>query len=188
MSTIKVANIQNLSSQDIRGKILQVKQTFYDNGNSSWGTTSSPTDIMTVTLTTTVANSRFFIDACLYYAHGAMNSSNPDAQDIYLFCYRDSTKIGNNTQATRDFSGSGAGGTGGWYVTDVPRAVSSSYGYFYVPLNENFKYIDSPGFGAGTSTTYSIKFMCQGSMYLNRSQYGTSSAACSALTIFEIAP
>jgi hypothetical protein len=187
MSTIKVANIQNLSSQDIRGKILQVKQTFYNDGNSSWGTISSPTDIMTVTLTTTVANSRFFIDACLYYAHGAMNSSNPDAQDIYLFCYRDSTKIGNNTQATRDFS-SGGNTTGGWYVSDVPRAVSSTYGYSYVPLNENFKYIDSPGFAAGTSTTYSIKFMSQGSMFLNRSQATTTSAACSALTIFEIAP
>jgi len=190
MSTIKVANIQNLSSQDIRGKIVQVKQSFYSDGNSSWGTTISPTDIMTVSLTTTVTNSKFLIDACLYYSHGNMNTSNPDGQDTYFFCFRDSTKIGNNTQATRDWSGSpgGAAGTGGWYVTDVPRHTSTTYGFSYVTLNDNFKYLDSPSFSAGTSTTYSIKFMCQGSLYFNRSQANVQSGACSSLTIFEIAP
>lgn len=187
MSTLRVNSIQNLSSQDIRGKILQVKQSFYNNGNTSFGTTSTPTNIMTVSLTTTVANSSFLIDACLYYSHGNMNTSNPDAEDTYFFCFRDSTKIGNNTQTTRDFSG-GGNSTGGWYVTDVPRHTSSTYGFSYVTLNDNFKYLDSPGFTAGTSTTYSIRFMCQGSLYFNRSQSGTTSGACSALTVFEIAP
>ena len=115
-----------------------------------------------------------------------MGSSNADGYDIFFFLYNNEQPIHQNTNLTRSF---GTQNNNAWYKTDVPMSSTITHSFNYFALHENVQMLDDPqDYEVGEPINYSLRFMCQNTLTLNRANHSSgSSGGTSSITVMEIA-
>ena len=169
-----------------KGSVIQVQHKYFT-GYTSVGQTTTPTKFFDVNIYPKRKRSKFLVNAIIYYSHGAMGSSNSDGYDYFFFLYNNEQPIHQNTNLTRSF---GYSNNNAWYKTDVPISsndVDHSFNYF--AIHENVQMLDDPqDYEVGEPINYSLRFMCQNTLILNRAlQSNGQNGATSSITVMEVA-
>ena len=172
-----------------KGSIIQVQHKYFRD-YSSVGATSTPTKFFDLNIYPKRKRSKFLVNAIIYYSHGGMGNQNADGYDIFFFLYNNEQPIHQNTNLTRVMGNSNNGGNNAWYKTDVPISsndVDHSFNYF--AIHENVQMLDDPqDYEVGEPINYSLRFMCQNTLILNRSlQSNGQNGGTSSMTIMEVA-
>ena len=171
-----------------KGSVIQVVHKYFRD-YSSVGATTTPTKFFDLNIYPKRKRSKFLVNAIIYYSHGAMGNQNADGYDYYFFLYNNEQPIHQNTNLTRGWSGNN-GGNNAWYKTDVPISsndVDHSFNYF--AIHENVQMLDDPqDYEVGEPINYSLRFMCQNTLILNRAlQSNGQNGATSSMTVMEVA-
>ena len=168
-----------------KGSVIQVVHKYFP-GYSSVGQTTTPTKFFDLNIYPKRKRSKFLVNALVYYSHGGMGSSNADGYDIFFFLFRDNQAIHINSNLTRSF---GHTNNNAWYKTDVPMSSTITHAFNYFALHENVQMLDDPqDYEVGEPINYSLRFMCQNTLTLNRSaQTNGQNGGTSSMTIMEIA-
>ena len=169
-----------------KGSVIQVQHKYFT-GYSSVGQTTTPTKFFDLNIYPKRKRSKFLVSAIIYYSHGGMGNQSADAYDYFFFLYNNEQPIHQNTNLTRSF---GTSNNNAWYKTDVPISdndVDHSYNYF--AIHENVQMLDDPqDYEVGEPINYSLRFMCQNGLTLNRAnQSSGSSGGTSSMTVMEVA-
>ena len=169
-----------------KGSVIQVQHKYFTS-YTSVGQTTTPTKFFDVNIYPKRKRSKFLVNAIVYYSHGGIGASNADAYDIFFFLFRDNGAIHINSNLTRSF---GYTNNNAWYKTDVPMSSSTATHTFqYFALHENVQMLDDPqDYEVGEPINYSLRFMCQNTLTLNRANHNSgSSGGTSSITVMEIA-
>ena len=169
-----------------KGSVIQTVHKYFP-GYTSVGQTTTPTKFFDVNIYPKRKRSKFLVNAIVYYSHGAMGSQNSDSYDIFFFLFNNEQPIHQNTNLTRSF---GYSNNNAWYKTDVPISsndVDHSFNYF--AIHENVQMLDDPqDYEVGEPINYSLRFMCQNTLILNRAlQSNGQNGATSSITVMEVA-
>ena len=169
-----------------KGSVIQTVHKYFP-GYTSVGQTSTPTKFFDVNIYPKRKRSKFLVNAIVYYSHGGIGSSNSDQYDIFFFLFNNEQPIHQNTNLTRSF---GTTNNNAWYKTDVPISsndVDHSFNYF--AIHENVQMLDDPqDYEVGEPINYSLRFMCQNTLILNRAlQSNGQNGATSSITVMEVA-
>ena len=170
-----------------KGSVIQVVHKYFP-AYSSVGQTTTPTKFFDLNIYPKRKRSKFLVNAIIYYSHGGMNVSNADGYDIYFYLYSNEQPIHQNTNLTRDWNSSYSNDNA-WYKTDVPMSSTITHGFLYFALHENVQMLDDPqDYEVGEPINYSLRFMCQNTLILNRSnQSNGQNGGTSSMTIMEVA-
>ena len=169
-----------------KGSIIQVQHKYFT-GYTSVGQTTTPTKFFDVNIYPKRKRSKFLVNAIIYYSHGGIGNQNADGYDIYFYLYNNEQPIHQNTNLTRDWNNSYSNDNA-WYKTDVPFSnVDHTFQYF--AIHENVQMLDDPqDYEVGEPINYSLRFMCQNTLTLNRSnQTNGQNGGTSSMTIMEVA-
>ena len=171
-----------------KGSVIQVVHKYFP-GYSSVGQTNTPTKFFDVNIYPKRKRSKFLVNAIIYYSHGGMSSSNADGYDYFFFLYNNEQPIHQNTNLTRDWNSSYSNDNA-WYKTDVPISsndVDHSFNYF--AIHENVQMLDDPqDYEVGEPINYSLRYMCQNTLILNRSLHSNGqNGGTSSITEMEVA-
>ncbi len=169
-----------------KGSVIQVQHKYFTS-YTSVGQTTTPTKFFDVNIYPKRKRSKFLVNAIVYYSHGGMGASNADAYDIFFFLFRDNQAIHINSNLTRSF---GYTNNNAWYKTDVPLASSTATHTFqYFALHENVQMLDDPqDYEVGEQINYSLRFMCQNTLTLNRANISNGqNGGTSSITVMEVA-
>ena len=169
-----------------KGSVIQVQHKYFP-AYTSVGQTNTPTKFFDVNIYPKRKRSKFLVNALVYYSHGGMGSSNADGYDIFFFLFRDNQAIHINSNLTRSY---GTTNNNAWYKTDVPISsndVDHSFNYF--AIHENVQMLDDPqDYEVGEPINYSLRFMCQNTLILNRAlQSNGDNGGTSSITVMEVA-
>ena len=171
-----------------KGSIIQVQHKYFPD-YSSVGATTTPTKFFDVNIYPKRKRSKFLVNAIIYYSHGGMNASNADGYDIYFFLYNNEQPIHQNTNLTRYWNSSYVNNNA-WYKTDVPISSNDvDHSFQYIAIHENVQMLDDPqDYEVGEPINYSLRFMCQSTLTLNRAnQSNGQNGATSSMTVMEVA-
>ena len=185
-SILKVDSIQNAAGTVIMpvmaGGIIQVQSVNKTDAQSIAGMTF--TDVMSVTITPTRANSKILIQCNLNITCGLTDGSQTGARYSGVKLYRDSTQIAVNSDA----SGNQAAV---WFSVQSTETTNSGFQQNCA----NGSYMDSPA--TTSAITYKIQaantYSSNHYTYINRPSYGISDnysyvhLGTSNLTVMEIA-
>ena len=169
-----------------KGSIIQVQHKYFT-AYSSVGQTTTPTKFFDLNIYPKRKKSKFLVNAIIYYSHGAMGSQNADGYDIFFFLYKDEQPIHQNTNLTRSY---GTTNNNAWYKTDVPISSNDvDHSFQYFAIHENVQMLDDPqDYEVGEPINYSLRFMCQNTLTLNRAnQSNGQNGGTSSMTIMEVA-
>lgn len=171
-----------------KGSVIQVVHKYFP-AYSVVGQRTTPTKFFDLNIYPKRKRSKFLVNAIIYYSHGGMGSQNADGYDIYFYLYNNEQPIHQNTNLTRNWSNSYTNDNA-WYKTDVPLSsndVDHSFSYF--AIHENVQMLDDPqDYEVGEPINYSLRFMCQNTLILNRSnQSNGQNGGTSSMTIMEVA-
>ena len=171
-----------------KGSVIQVVHKYFP-AYSSVGQTTTPTKFFDLNIYPKRKRSKFLVNAIIYYSHGGIGSQNADGYDYYFYLYSNEQPIHQNTNLTRDWNSSYSNDNA-WYKTDVPISsndVDHSFSYF--SIHENVQMLDDPqDYEVGEPINYSLRFMCQNTLILNRSnQSNGQNGGTSSMTIMEVA-
>ena len=169
-----------------KGSVIQVQHKYFP-AYSSVGQTTTPTKFFDLNIYPKRKRSKFLVNAIIYYSHGAMGSQNADGYDIFFFLYNNEQPIHQNTNLTRSF---GHTNNNAWYKTDVPISSNDvDHTFQYFAIHENVQMLDDPqDYEVGEPINYSLRFMCQNTLTLNRSnQSNGQNGGTSSMTIMEVA-
>ena len=169
-----------------KGSIIQVQHKYFPD-YISVGQTNTPTKFFDVNIYPKRKRSKFLVNAIVYYSHGGMGSSNADSYDIFYFLFRDNSAIHINLNLTRSY---GTTNNNAWYKTDVPMSSSTATHTFqYFALHENVQMLDDPqDYEVGEPINYSLRFMCQNTLTLNRANISNGqNGGTSSITVMEVA-
>ena len=169
-----------------KGSVIQVQHKYFS-AYSAVGQTTTPTKFFDLNIYPKRKRSKFLVNAIIYYSHGGMSASNADGYDYFFFLYNNEQPIHQNTNLTRSF---GTTNNNAWYKTDVPISSNDvDHTFQYFALHENVQMLDDPqDYEVGEPINYSLRFMCQSTLILNRAlQSGGSSGGTSSMTIMEVA-
>ena len=169
-----------------KGSIIQVQHKYFP-AYSSVGRTETPTKFFDLNIYPKRKRSKFLVNAIVYYSHGGMGSQNADGYDIFFFLFNNEQPIHQNTNLTRSY---GHTNNNAWYKTDVPISsndVDHSFAYF--ALHENVQMLDDPqDYEVGEPINYSLRFMCQNTLTLNRANHSNGqNGGTSSITVMEVA-
>ena len=169
-----------------KGSVIQVQHKYFP-AYTSVGQTNTPTKFFDVNIYPKRKRSKFLVNAIVYYSHGGMGSSNADGYDIFFFLFRDNSAIHMNSNLTRSY---GTTNNNAWYKTDVPISsndVDHSFNYF--AIHENVQMLDDPqDYEVGEPINYSLRFMCQNTLTLNRANISNGqNGGTSSITVMEVA-
>jgi len=171
-----------------KGSIIQVQHKYFT-GYTSVGNTTTPTKFFDVNIYPKRKRSKFLVNAIIYYSHPAIGSQNADSYDYFFFLYNNEQPIHQNTNLTRSYSGYN-GDNQAWYKTDVPISSNDvDHTFQYFAIHENVQMLDDPqDYEVGEPINYSLRFMCQNGLTLNRAnQSSGSSGGTSSMTVMEVA-
>ena len=171
-----------------KGSIIQVQHKYFP-AYSSVGQTTTPTKFFELNIYPKRKRSKFLVNAIIYYSHGGMGNQNADGYDIYFYLYNNEQPIHQNTNLTRDWNSSYSNDNA-WYKTDVPISSNDvDHNFSYFSIHENVQMLDDPqDYEVGEPINYSLRFMCQNTLTLNRSaQSNGQNGGTSSMTIMEIA-
>ena len=168
-----------------KGSIIQVQHKYFT-GYTSVGQTTTPTKFFDVNIYPKRKRSKFLVNAIIYYSHGAMGSSNSDGYDYFFFLYNNEQPNHQNTNLTRSF---GTSNNNAWYKTDVPMSSTITHAFNYFAIHENVQMLDDPqDYEVGEPINYSLRFMCQNTLTLNRAnQSNGDNGGTSSITVMEVA-
>nr|BAR34262.1 hypothetical protein [uncultured Mediterranean phage uvMED] len=171
-----------------KGSVIQVQHKYFTS-YTSVGQTTTPTKFFDLNIYPKRKRSKFLVNAIVYYSHGGMGNQNADGYDIYFYLYNNEQPIHQNTNLTRDWNNSYSNDNA-WYKTDVPISsndVDHSFNYF--AIHENVQMLDDPqDYEVGEPINYSLRFMCQNTLILNRAlQSNGQNGATSSMTVMEVA-
>ena len=169
-----------------KGSVVQVVHKYFT-GYTSVGQTTTPTKFFDLNIYPKRKRSKFLVNAIIYYSHGGMGSSNADGYDYFFFLYNNEQPIHQNTNLTRSF---GTSNNNAWYKTDVPIASSTATHTFqYFAIHENVQMLDDPqDYEVGEPINYSLRFMCQNTLTLNRANHSNGqNGGTSSITVMEVA-
>lgn len=159
MSTLKVNNIQNTSSQDIRGKVIQVVNFSSPINNSTTSTTFGDSSL-TINITSKIANSSFF---------GVITAMNQIGGTGGISWRMKRVISGANTF----FWESAAGHNIHTYSTSNN-----------IHCQTTINWLDSPSTGANTTITYTLQYRSYDGSSINLGNGGNQYAG---ITVFEVA-
>jgi len=171
-----------------KGSVIQVQHKYFT-GYSSVGQTTTPTKFFDLNIYPKRKRSKFLVNAIIYYSHGGIGSQNSDGYDYFFFLYNNEQPIHQNTNLTRSF-GSNNGGNNAWYKTDVPISSNDvDHDFNYFAIHENVQMLDDPqDYEVGEPINYSLRYMCQNTLILNRSLHSAgANGGTSSMTIMEVA-
>ena len=168
-----------------KGSVIQVQHKYFTS-YTSVGQTTTPTKFFDVNIYPKRKRSKFLVNAIIYYSHGGMSASNADGYDYFFFLYNNEQPIHQNTNLTRSF---GTTNNNAWYKTDVPMSSTITHAFNYFALHENVQMLDDPqDYEVGEPINYSLRFMCQNTLILNRSLHSNGqNGGTSSMTIMEVA-
>ena len=171
-----------------KGSVIQVVHKYFP-AYTVVGQRTSPTKFFDVNIYPKRKRSKFLVNAIIYYSHGGIGVGNADGYDYYFFLYNNEQPIHQNTNLDRAWSNSVINNNA-WYKTDVPisdNGVSHSYQYF--AIHENVQMLDDPqDYEVGEPINYSLRYMCQNTLTLNRANHGGgNNGGTSSMTIMEVA-
>ena len=169
-----------------KGSVIQVQHKYFTS-YTSVGQTTTPTKFFDVNIYPKRKRSKFLVNAIVYYSHGAMGSQNSDSYDIFFFLFNNEQPIHQNTNLTRSF---GTTNNNAWYKTDVPISSNDvDHTFQYFAIHENVQMLDDPqDYEVGEPINYSLRYMCQNTLTLNRSnQSNGQNGGTSSMTIMEVA-
>ena len=169
-----------------KGSIIQTVHKYFP-AYSSVGQTTTPTKFFDVNIYPKRKRSKFLVNAIIYYSHGGMSASNADGYDYFFFLFNNEQPIHQNTNLTRSF---GYTNNNAWYKTDVPiSSDTATHTFQYFAIHENVHKLDDPqDYEVGEPINYSLRFMCQNTLTLNRANHSSgSSGGTSSITVMEIA-
>lgn len=170
-----------------KGSIIQVQHKYFT-GYTSVGQTTTPTKFFDLNIYPKRKRSKFLVNAIIYYSHGGMSSNNADGYDYYFYLYNNEQPIHQNTNLTRDWNSSYSNDNA-WYKTDVPMSSTITHAFNYFAIHENVQMLDDPqDYEVGEPINYSLRFMCQNTLILNRSLHSNGqNGGTSSMTIMEVA-
>jgi len=169
-----------------KGSVIQVQHKYFP-GYSVVGQRTTPTKFFDVNIYPKRKRSKFLVNAIIYYSHGGMGNQNADGYDYFFFLYNNEQPIHQNTNLTRSF---GHTNNNAWYKTDVPISSNDvDHTFQYFAIHENVQMLDDPqDYEVGEPINYSLRFMCQNTLILNRAVHSSgSSGGTSSITVMEIA-
>ena len=169
-----------------KGSIIQVQHKYFPD-YISVGQTNTPTKFFDVNIYPKRKRSKFLVNAIIYYSHGGMGQQNADGYDIFFFLYNNEQPIHQNTNLTRSF---GYSNNNAWYKTDVPISSNDvDHTFQYFAIHENVQMLDDPqDYEVGEPINYSLRFMCQNTLTLNRANISNGqNGGTSSMTIMEVA-
>jgi len=169
-----------------KGSVIQTVHKYFT-GYTAVGQTTTPTKFFDLNIYPKRKRSKFLVNAIIYYSHGGMGSQNADSYDIFFFLYNNEQPIHQNTNLTRSF---GYTNNNAWYKTDVPISSNDvDHTFQYFAIHENVQMLDDPqDYEVGEPINYSLRFMCQNALTLNRANHsGGSSGGTSSITVMEVA-
>lgn len=169
-----------------KGSVIQVQHKYFP-GYVTVGQTTTPTKFFDLNIYPKRKRSKFLVNAIIYYSHGGMGSQNADSYDYFFFLYNNEQPIHQNTNLTRSF---GYTNNNAWYKTDVPISSNDvDHTFQYFAIHETVQMLDDPqDYEVGEPINYSLRFMCQNALTLNRAnQSGGSSGGTSSITVMEVA-
>ena len=171
-----------------KGSVIQVQHKYFTS-YTSVGATTTPTKFFDVNIYPKRKRSKFLVNAIIYYSHGGIGSSDADGYDYYFYLYNNEQPIHQNTNLTRDWNNSYSNDNA-WYKTDVPIASSTAtHSFNYFAIHENVQMLDDPqDYEVGEPINYSLRFMCQNTLILNRAlQSNGQNGGTSSITVMEVA-
>ena len=171
-----------------KGSVVQVVHKYFRD-YSSVGQTTTPTKFFDLNIYPKRKRSKFLVNAIIYYSHGGMGNQNADGYDIYFYLYSNEQPIHQNTNLTRDWNSSYSNDNA-WYKTDVPISSNDvDHNFNYFAIHENVQMLDDPqDYEVGEPINYSLRFMCQNTLILNRAlQSNGQNGGTSSMTIMEVA-
>ena len=168
-----------------KGSVIQVQHKYFTS-YTSVGQTTTPTKFFDVNIYPKRKRSKFLVNAIIYYSHGGMASSNADGYDYFFFLYNNEQPIHQNTNLTRSF---GTTNNNAWYKTDVPMSSTITHAFNYFAIHENVQMLDDPqDYEVGEPINYSLRYMCQNTLILNRSLHSNGqNGGTSSITVMEVA-
>ena len=168
-----------------KGSVIQVQHKYFPD-YTVVGQRTTPTKFFDVNIYPKRKRSKFLVNALVYYSHGGMGSSNADGYDIFFFLFRDNQAIHINSNLTRSF---GYTNNNAWYKTDVPMSSTITHSFNYFALHETVQMLDDPqDYEVGEPINYSLRFMCQNTLILNRAlQSNGQNGGTSSMTVMEVA-
>ena len=169
-----------------KGSVIQVQHKYFPD-YTVVGQRTTPTKFFDVNIYPKRKRSKFLVNALVYYSHGGMGSSNADGYDIFFFLFRDNQAIHINSNLTRSF---GTTNNNAWYKTDVPMSSdTATHTFQYFAIHENVQMLDDPqDYEVGEPINYSLRFMCQNTLILNRAlQSNGQNGGTSSMTVMEVA-
>ena len=168
-----------------KGSVIQVQHKYFPD-YTVVGQRTTPTKFFDVNIYPKRKRSKFLVNALVYYSHGGMGSSNADGYDIFFFLFRDNQAIHINSNLTRSF---GYTNDNAWYKTDVPMSSTITHSFNYFALHETVQMLDDPqDYEVGEPINYSLRFMCQNTLILNRAlQSNGDNGGTSSITVMEVA-
>ena len=168
-----------------KGSVIQVQHKYFTS-YTSVGQTTTPTKFFDVNIYPKRKRSKFLVNAIIYYSHGCMASSNADGYDYFFFLYNNEQPIHQNTNLTRSF---GTTNNNAWYKTDVPMSSTITHAFNYFAIHENVQMLDDPqDYEVGEPINYSLRYMCQNTLILNRSLHSNGqNGGTSSITVMEVA-
>ena len=169
-----------------KGSVIQVQHKYFPD-YTVVGQRTTPTKFFDVNIYPKRKRSKFLVNALVYYSHGGMGSSNADGYDIFFFLFRDNQAIHINSNLTRSF---GYTNNNAWYKTDVPISSNDvDHTFQYFAIHENVQMLDDPqDYEVGEPINYSLRFMCQNTLILNRAlQSNGDNGGTSSITVMEVA-
>ena len=171
-----------------KGSIIQVQHKYFP-GYSSVGATTTPTKFFDLNIYPKRKRSKFLVNAIIYYSHGGIGNQNADGYDIYFYLYNNEQPIHQNNNLTRYWNSSYVNNNA-WYKTDVPISSNDvDHSFQYIAIHENVQMLDDPqDYEVGEPINYSLRFMCQNTLTLNRAnQSNGQNGATSSMTVMEVA-
>ena len=171
-----------------KGSIIQVQHKYFP-GYSSVGATTTPTKFFDLNIYPKRKRSKFLVNAIIYYSHGGIGNQNADGYDIYFYLYNNEQPIHQNNNLTRYWNSSYVNNNA-WYKTDVPISSNDvDHSFQYFAIHENVQMLDDPqDYEVGEPINYSLRFMCQNTLTLNRAnQSNGQNGATSSMTVMEVA-
>lgn len=168
-----------------KGSVIQVQHKYFPD-YTVVGQRTTPTKFFDVNIYPKRKRSKFLVNALVYYSHGGMGSSNADGYDIFFFLFRDNQAIHINSNLTRSF---GYTNNNAWYKTDVPMSSTITHSFNYFALHETVQMLDDPqDYEVGEPINYSLRFMCQNTLTLNRANISNGqNGGTSSITVMEVA-
>ena len=171
-----------------KGSVIQVQHKYFTS-YTSVGQTTTPTKFFDVNIYPKRKRSKFLVNAIVYYSHGGMGNQNADGYDIYFYLYNNEQPMHQNTNLTRNWNSSYSNNNA-WYKTDVPFSNNViTHASLYFAIHENVQMLDDPqDYEVGEPINYSLRYMCQNTLILNRSlQSNGQNGGTSSITVMEVA-